>query len=326
MKILVTGGGGFLGRYICRDLKELGHEVYSFSRNHYDHLDEIDVSTIRGSLTDLDSIDRALEGIEAVFHVAAIAGVWGKKDSFYKTNYEGTKNLVDACKKKGIKYFINTSSPSVVFEKEDLCGVGETIPYPKKFLTHYAHSKALAEQYVMKACGDSFLAVSLRPHLIFGKEDPHIIPRVLQSARAGRLKVVGDGTNLVDIIYVENAAKAHVDAFLKLKEDPSISANCYFIGQEKPVNLWDFINKILVLKEEEPIVDKISFKKAFRIGAVLEILYKIAGIHSPQPPMTRFVACQLAKSHYFDHSKAIKDFNYTVKYNTDDAISLSYSS
>ncbi len=320
MNILVTGGAGFLGRYICRELKSKGHNVFSFSRNHYDHLDAIDVETKKGSLLNIPDLEYALEDIDAVIHTAAIAGVWGKKEDFYNTNYVGTQNLVDACLKHKIKYFINTSSPSVVFGQEDILGADESIAYPKKYLTHYAHTKAMAEQYVMSKCSDNFFALSLRPHLIFGKDDPHIIPRLVESARANRLKVVGDGQNLVDVIHVENAAHAHVLALEELVQNKNISGNCYFIGQDEPVNLWNFINDILVLKGQEAVVDSISFPRAYKLGAFLEFVYKMIGIYKPEPPMTRFVATQLAKNHYFSHNKAKKDFGYKCTLGTKEAL------
>lgn len=320
MRVLVTGGGGFLGFEICKALHNYGHAAINFSRNHYEKLDSIDVKTIKGSLTNMQDIEEALINIDAVIHTAAIAGVWGKKEDFYNTNYLGTKNLVDSCLKLNIKYFINTSSPSVVFGKDDILNGDESLEYPNKYLTHYAKTKAMAENYVLDNCSESFLAVSLRPHLIFGEDDPHIIPRLVESSKKGRLKIVGSGENLVDVIHVTNAAKAHVDALNSLVLNISISKNCYFIGQEAPVNLWTFINKILVAKKQEPVVDSISFKKAYYLGLVLEIIYKMLGINKPEPPMTRFIATQLGKNHYFSHTKASRDFNYSIGIQIDEAI------
>ncbi len=320
VKVLVTGGGGFLGTEICKELLKSNFEVFSFSRSHYSHLDDLGVTTRRGSLTSLSDIKIALNGIDAVIHTAAIAGVWGKKQDFYDTNYIGTKNLVDTCLSQNIKYFINTSSPSVVFGKDDILNGDESIAYPSEYLTSYAKTKSLAESYVLDNCSTDFYALSLRPHLIFGKSDPHIIPRLVESAKKGRLKIVGDGNNLVDVIHVSNAASAHVKALQKLVSDNTISKRSYFIGQETPVNLWDFINKILVLKGHEPIVERISFKKAYFIGHMLELIYSLLGINKPEPPMTRFVATQLAKNHYFSHANAVKDFEYEVKINIEDAI------
>ena len=309
MKILVTGAGGFLGLNICKVLVKK-YEVINFSRNHHSELDELGITTRKGSLRDKDSIKSALNGIDAVFHIAAIAGVWGKEEDYVQTNEVGTIELVNACKEIGIKYFIYTSSPSVVFEKDDIILGDETLPYPKTFLNHYGRTKANAEKYVLDSVANDFLAVSLRPHLIWGPNDSHILPRLVQKAKAGKLKQVGNGENLVDIIFVENAALAHVQAFENLITNPSISGNSYFIGQERPVNLWDFINQLLVSAGEELVETTVSFKTAYRVGWFLEKVFSILGITKPEPPMTRFVACQLAKSHYFSHAKAERDFGY----------------
>ncbi len=309
MNILVTGGGGFLGRAICKQLIN-DHKVFSFSRNHHKSLDELSVETIKGSLHSKEDIIKALDGIDAVFHVAAIAGVWGKYEKYYSTNTLGTQNLVDACKESGIKYLIYTSTPSVVFEKEDICGADETIGYANKYLTHYAYTKSLAEKYVIDSVDDNFFALAIRPHLIWGPGDPHIIPRLVQKSKSGRLKQVGDGENLVDIIYVDNAASAHVKAFNALVENKNLSGRKYFVGQEKPVKLWSFINQLLVSSGEELVESSISFKTAYYVGWILEKIFGVIGITQPEPPMTRFVATQLAKSHYFSHANAKADFGY----------------
>jgi 2-alkyl-3-oxoalkanoate reductase len=311
MKILVTGGGGFLGTHICRLLKEKGHEVVSFSRHHYNHLDDIAVPTIKGDLRDYQSVENALAGSHAVFHVAALAGIWGKEESYFGINTLGTQNMVNACKKHGIKYFIYTSTPSVVFEYGDIENGDESLPYPSKFLTHYAKSKALAEQYVLAATDSHFFPLAIRPHLIFGPNDPHIIPRLVDKARSGKLKQIGEGNNLVDVIYVENAALAHVQAFEKLLSDQTLAGNAYFIGQERPVNLWQFINDILSHAKVDLVEDKVSFKLAYNLGFLFEIIFKLFGIIRPEPPLTRFVATQMAKSHYFSHQKAHDHFGHT---------------
>lgn len=325
MKVIVTGGGGFLGTYICKELLTKGHEVYSFSRNSYVHLTELGVICLKGDLTNYEDVKIAFKDMEAVFHVAALAGVWGDKKKYFNINTIGTQNAVNAARENKIKTFIYTSTPSVVFDFGDIENGDESIPYPKNYLTPYAYTKHLAEKYVLENCDEDFHAVALRPHLIWGPGDPHIIPRLVEKAKSGRLKQVGDGNNLVDVIYVKNAAVAHVQAFEKLIKDTSISSRAYFIGQERPVNLWQFINQLLLHSEVELIEDKISFKTAFFIGRLLEIVFKFLGIEKPEPPMTRFVACQLAKSHYFSHKRANEDFGYKPEISIEDGLNITFS-
>lgn len=323
MRILVTGGGGFLGTYLIKELlKNPKYIVTNFSRHPYPHLEELGVPTIRGDLTIIAEVERALiQGFDAIFHVAALAGIWGKYQQYYDVNFQGTKNLLDAAQAHGVSRFVYTSTPSVVFGTHDLLGVGEETPYPKQHLTPYAETKCLAEQLVLKS-NDSknFLTCALRPHLIWGPGDPHLFPRIIQKGREGKLKIVGDGENLVDIIYVENAALAHVQAFEHLIAGSRVCGEAYFVGQERPVKLWPFINEILKSAKIDPVTDSIGLKTAFRLGWVLEKLYHLLGIQKPEPPMTRFVALNLAKSHYFSHQKAKRDFSYRPRISIEEGL------
>ena len=322
--ILVTGAGGFLGLEVVKRLIKDGHQVYGLARNIYPEVESLGVDFIACDLSLKEEVTKLnLSHIDAIIHTAAMAGVWGDKDKFHAINYNGTVHLVDKCIEEGIQTFIYTSSPSVVFGKDDILNGDESLPYPKKYYTEYAKSKAQAEAYVLNKAEDisiDFNAVSLRPHLIWGPGDPHLIPRVLSQAKKGRLKVVGDGNNLVDIIHVSNAAMAHTQALYKLLEDKSISARSYFIGQEEPVKLWDFIDNVLRHKGLDPIESSISFTTAYRVGLFLELVFKFLGILKPEPPMTRFVAMQLAKSHYFSHKNAEADFGYIPKITTEEGI------
>ncbi len=320
MKILVTGAGGFLGFEIAKKLVQEGHEVINFSRSHHTKLDQYKIKTVQGDLRKYSNIEKALIGVEAIFHVAALAGVWGKKEDFFGINYDGTKNLVDAATKLGVKKFVYTSTPSVVFGHEPLIGVDEKTKYPDHFYTFYAESKSLAEKYVLAANSSSFLTCALRPHLIWGPGDPHIVPRLVERAHAKKLKMVGDGENLVDVIHVVNAANAHVLAFKNLEVGSPVAGSAYFIGQERPVKLWTFINQILEQKKAPKISSRVSFKVAYGMGAILEGIYKTFGLYHKEPLMTRFVAMQLAHSHYFSQEKAKKDFGYQVQLTVEEGL------
>lgn len=310
MKILITGAGGFLGFEIATMLVAKNYEVINFSRSHHTALDSLNIKTRVGDLRNYSDVERALKGIEAVFHVAALAGVWGKESEYFSINYDGTKNIVNAARKAGIKKFIYTSTPSVVFGDKALCGQDESAPYPKSFLTFYAHSKRLAEEYVLKSNSPQFLTCAIRPHLIWGKGDPHILPRLSDRAKKGQLKIIGDGQNLVDVTHVKNAAHAHILAFDKINID-TISGQAYFIGQERPVNCWEFINQMLAAAGVSPVTKKISYKLAFNLGFIFEKIYSTFKIYK-DPPMTRFVALQLSHSHYYSHDKAKKELGYEV--------------
>jgi nucleoside-diphosphate-sugar epimerase len=319
MTALVTGGGGFLGGAIVRMLRERGQEVRSFSRNVYAHLYDADVEQAVGDLSDMESVELAMADCDIVYHVAARAGVWGRYDDFHSTNVIGTQNILNACREFGVRKLVYTSSPSVVYSRGDMEGVDESAPYPQRFDAHYPRTKALAEQMVLAANGPDLATVALRPHLIWGPGDPHLIPRLLERARAGKLKRIGSGANRVDVTYVDNAAHAHVLAGERLEPDSPIAGKAYFLSQGEPVNLWDFINRVLAVAGLPPVTKSISFRKALFAGAILENFYTLFRLRS-EPPMTRFVARQLATSHWFDISAARRDLGYEPIVSVDEGL------
>lgn len=313
---MVTGGGGFLGAALVRQLLESGYEVHGFSRNAYSDMISLGATWTTGDLRDSDAVRRACQGVDVVFHTAALAGVWGSWDTYHGINTQGTQNVIDACRAEGTKKLVYTSSPSVTFDGGDQEGVDEGVNYPSKFLAHYPHSKALAEQAVLAANGIELVTCALRPHLIWGPGDPHLIPRIIDRARSGRLRRVGDGSNLVDICYVDNAADAHRLAADELFGEAKCAGKAYFISQGEPVNCWDWIDEVLTLAGEEKLQKSISYRSAYAIGAVLESIYKLLR-RTNEPPMTRFVASQLATSHYFNLSAAKNDFAYEPRVSTE---------
>lgn len=311
MKVFITGGGGFLGKHIVRQLLDEGHEVTSYSRGHYPELQNWGVNTIQGSLEDKERLEEACIGHDVFFHTASKVAMWGKREDFYQTNVVGTENVISACHINNIPHLIYTSTPSVVFEFDSLQNEDESLPYPEKSYSRYAESKAIAEKKVLEANGDQLKTVSLRPHLVFGPGDQNLIPRLIASHKKGKLKIVGTGENKVDVLYVENAAQAHLLAWKALRENPEkVEGRPYFLGQG-PVKLWDFINEILELHKLPPVKKKIAFETAFKIGKVIEMGSSLIGKYNYHPPMTRFVALQLSKDHYFKHDNAKNDFGWT---------------
>ncbi len=313
-KVLVTGAGGFLGGYIVRDLIALGgYEVYSFSRSKYSKLEALGVKERQGDLANYADVEAALLGMDAVIHTASQVGMWGRYNDFYKTNVTGTENIIRACKKLKISKLVYTSTPSVAFGEESLCGVNESTPYPERYLSMYAETKAIAEKMVLLANDGLLSTTALRPHLIFGPGDLNLVPRVLEAAKKGKLKIVGDGENLVDVTYVENASLAHTMALEKLNPASPIAGKAYFLGQG-PLKLWDFTNELLKRSGEPPVTKKIPFAAAYFIGFIIEMILKLIGKFDIHPPMTRFVALQLGKSHYYDHKNLERDLGFTPKY------------
>ncbi len=310
MKALVTGGGGFLGRYIVEQLVARGDTVTSYSRGAYRDLEALGVTTRCGDLRDRQAVMAACAGCDIVFHVAALPGIWGPWSTFHEINTLGTQHVLDGCRYHGVGRCVFSSSPSVTFDGKPQRNVDESAAYPKRWLCHYPHTKALAEQLVLQANDDTLATCALRPHLIWGPRDGHLVPRLIERARKGQLRRVGDGTNRVDTIYVENAAAAHVLAGDALADAASpVRGKAYFISQDQPVNCWDWIDQLLALAGLPPVKKQISYTTARCAGAIMESYYHVFRIAS-EPRMTRFLAAQLATDHYFDISAAKRDFAY----------------
>ena len=317
--ILVTGGGGFLGKAIVELLVERGDKVRSIARNLYPDLESMGVEQIQGDISELESVQKACKGIEQVFHVAAKPGYWGRYPDYYQTNVIGTRNVIQACRDENIQVLVHTSSPSVIFNGKDLEGADESVPYPSNYPTHYQKTKALAEQEVLNAARGGLKSIILRPHGIWGPGDNHLVPRIIQSAN--KLIRIGDGRNLLDTVFITNAAEAHLLAADSLEKDPNLSGNIYFISQDDPIPVWDMIDKILDTVGLGPVKRSMSTRTAWMIGALFELVYTIFRIES-EPQLTRYRAYVLSSSHWFDISAAKRDLGYSPRVSIEEGLKM----
>jgi nucleoside-diphosphate-sugar epimerase len=314
-KALVTGGGGFVGLAIVQKLLSEGVTAVVAGRHRYPAVLRLGVESKVGDIRDGQFLASAARGCDAVFHVAAKAGIWGRRQDYFATNLTGTAKVVQACLANDIGILVYTSTPSVVFANHDLAGVDEQTPYAKHFLCSYAHSKALAEALVLKANSQNLQTVALRPHLVWGPGDANLIPRLVARGRKGLLQQVGAGQNLVDIAYIDNVADAHWLAAVNLATSATAAGKAYFISQGEPVKLWAWINGLFAELGIPPVTKQVSFGKAYVAGALLEGVYKLLGLHT-EPLMTRFLAQQLAKSHWFSMEAARRDLGYEPQVST----------
>lgn len=319
MKALVTGGGGFLGGVIVRMLCERGDQVRSFSRGEHPALADMVVEQFQGDLADREAVLRAASGCDVVFHVAAKAGIWGSYHDFYRANVTGTENVLAACRANGIGKLVYTSSPSVVFDGCDVEGGDESLAYPARYEAHYPRTKALAEQMVLAAASPLLATVALRPHLIWGPGDNHLVPRILAKGRAGKLRRIGTRPCLVDTVYVDNAARAHLLAADRLSPDSTISGKTYFISNGQPLPLWEIVNRILAAADIPPVTSNIPPKLAYAVGCLCEGLWGLLRL-AGEPPMTRFVAHELASAHWFSIEAARRDFGYQPEISIDEGL------
>jgi nucleoside-diphosphate-sugar epimerase len=315
VKALVTGGGGFLGGAVVDALLARGDEVTSLARGDYPALRERGVTTVRGDLTDLGTARTAVAGCDVVLHVAARAGIRGSAAQFRHSNVEGTRVLLAACREAGIGRLVFTSTPSVVHTGGDIDGGDESLPYATHFDSAYPETKAEAERLVLAANGPDLATVALRPHLVWGPGDTQLVPRILDRARSGRLRFVGDGTAIIDTTYVDDAARAHLDAADRLAPGADCAGRPYFITSGDPRPVHELVNGIVVAGGLEPVHGTVPLPVAVAAGAAVEtvwrVLERVPGLGDVgDPPMTRFLARQLATAHWFDISAARRDLGY----------------
>lgn len=321
MFALVTGGGGgFLGRHIVDQLLARGDRVRVLSRSASPELTAMGVDCIAGDIRDAAIVDQACQGVDTVFHTAAKPGIWGAWETYHSINTVGTELVIAACRTHGVGRLVFTSSPSVVYDGAEHRLADESLPYPATFLCAYPQTKALAEQAVLRAhAPGGLLTIALRPHLIWGPRDNHLIPRLIQRAKAGQLRQVGDGTNEISMAYVENVAAAHLQACDALTGTAACGGRAYFINEPEPVRLWEWVNRLLALAGLPPVRKRIPASVARAIGAGMELAYRALRIES-EPRMTRFLAAQLSQSHSYSIAAAQRDFGYVPLINVDEGL------
>jgi len=322
MKILVTGGLGFVGHALVQKLLSQNHEVHALGRT----LDPPSTKLVHGLHYHNHDLAKGplqsawFEGTDTVFHLAAKAAVGGSYESYRQANLTGTENLLSASSEIGVTKFIYTSTPSVAFSTEPIRGGNESLPYSKENFSPYASTKALAEKAVLSYNNTQGMrTIALRPHLIWGEGDPHLLPRVISRHRAGKLKIVGDGKNLVDLTHLDNVVHAHLCAFQAMTVDSLLGGKAYFIGQNEPVALWQWLNEIFDQLNLPSLKKSVSYRTAFLLGQVIEKFWSIFHLTS-DPPMTRFVAAQLAHDHWFSSLAAEKDLGYKPLINMEEAM------
>ncbi len=309
MNVLVTGGGGYLGGAVVRALLQRGLQISCLQRGNYPELQRSGVILHTGDLADRQTVIDASRDCDVIMHIAGLTGVWGKYEDYYRTNVIGTENIINACITNGIRRLIYTSSPSVVFDGTDEENLDESAPYPQTWLNHYQRTKAMAEQRVLAANNDWLSTVALRPHLIWGPGDPHLIGRILSRARTGRLRLARSSRRLVDTTYIDNAVDAHLAALDMLNVGASCAGKAYFISNGEPLPMSAIINRILQAAGMPAINKTLPDGLLYIIGQLSEAVYGLLKIRK-EPLMTRFIARQLSCAHWYNISAARRDLGY----------------
>ena len=321
MRVLVTGGGGFLGRAIVERLLKRGYQVRVFGRSPHPDLAARGVEVMRGDLTDPCAAVAACVGCQAVVHTAAlIPGLPEPAHRYRAVNVAGTQAIIAGCRTHGVPRLVFTSSPSVVFGGRDLRGVDESVRYPERYDSPYARTKALAEREVLAANDGTLATTALRPHLVWGPGDVHLVPALIERARAGRLVRIGRGPFRVDVTYVDCAAEAHLLALDALGAPGSPAAGrAYFISQGEPVDLWQFVGRLLELAGAPAVRRQIPRWLALAAASLIEGGYRLFSDNAT-PPLTRFLVREISSSHWFDIGAARRDLGYRPPVSIDEGL------
>lgn len=290
----MTGGRGLLGNSVITTAVVRGWQVHALQRHPSGVADGESVVDVIGSVTDPASIDRAIEGCDAVVHLAARVGIEGRWREFEDVNVTGTLAVLDAASRAGVESFVHVSSPSVAHAGRALEGAGAAPADPASARGHYSRSKAMAEQLVL-ANGD-IPVVALRPHLVWGPGDEQLVGRIVSRARSGRLFVVDGGRALIDTTFIDNAADAIVHAVHRTA-NPQVRGKAFVISNGEPRPVREIVESIVRAAGVDSPIRSVPFSPAFAAGAVGEW---VGAITRREPLVTRFLVEQLATAHWFD--------------------------
>lgn len=295
MKVLVTGASSLIGRYVVDRLVGRGDTVTTFQRSP----SGLDIRELLGSITDGDAVDRACAGHDALIHLAAKVGVTGGWSEFESVNVQGTRVLVDAARRAGVRGVVHVSSPSVAHAGHALVGAGAARADPSHTRGHYATSKAIAELAALDASTSDMAVVAVRPHLVWGPGDTQLVGRIVERARQGRLALVGSGTALIDTTYVANAADALVAALDRVER---LAGQPLVVSNGEPRTVHEILSRIVAAAGVSWSPRRVPTRLAIAGGALLEWGWELAD-RTDDPPMTRFLAEQLATAHWFDQQR-----------------------
>jgi len=327
----VIGGGGFVGSALATALSSAGHEVVCISRKAYPKLVESGIKCIQLDIGEgVDVLAGSLKGCEGVFHTAAKVDMWGRYESFFKTNVVGTRHVIEACRRAGVRNLVFTSSPSVVHDGSNLEGIDESYPYPKRYDAFYPMTKAQAEREILAANDiESLRTVSLRPHLIWGPDDTHLVPTIVDRARAGTLRRIGTGKNLVDLTFIDDCVSAHLAAMKTLEQNPERAAGkAYFISQGEPTPMWDWIDDVLKANGLPRVRRSLPTPLAMGLAHIMEAISRCMLLFGVEikPLLTRFLVSEMSTSHYFSIANARRDLGFKPGYTIAQALARTFYS
>ncbi|MCB0118306.1 MAG: NAD-dependent epimerase/dehydratase family protein [Anaerolineales bacterium] len=317
MKTLITGATGFLGGALARRLQGMGWDVTALGRNptKLDELEDEGNRPLQLDIKQKDELIAAFKEQEIIFHCAAFPSPWGSFEKFYQANVIGTRNVVQACLENNVKRLVYVSTPSLYFDYGSRTNVKENDPLPEP-ISNYAHTKLLAEEEIDKGFADGLAVISIRPRALFGEGDTVIFPRLIPRLRSGRLPILGDGENIIDLTYIQNV----VDALLLCAESPADTlGKKYNISNGEPVKIWKLVERICDELGYSHPKRKISYKAAHAAASALEFFYSLIPF-GPEPPLTRLSVSMMANSTTLDISAARSELGYQPNVSVEEGV------
>ena len=298
MKVLVTGASGMLGGATARVLAERGDDVTVLQRRPAG----LGLREVLADVADPEAVLRAVDGHDAVVHLAAKVNITGAWADYQRINIDGTRAVVEACRSTGVTRLVDVSSPSVAHAGRSLVGAGAGPADPDAARGPYARSKAAAELLALAADGPSLAVVAIRPHLVWGPGDTQLVARIVRRARQGRLPLMGAGAVLVDTTYVDNAVDALVAALDHCHPD-GVHGEALVVSNGEPRPIAEVLGAWAEAGGAPRPSRHLPVPLALAAGAVAEGLWALRSGDDADPPLNRFLVEQLSTAHWFDQRR-----------------------
>lgn len=318
-RILVTGASGLLGRTVAGALVDRsaslqrGDRIYTFQRGP----SLVNGAEDRpGSLTDPVAVQRAVDGVDAIIHLAAKVSFAGAPEEFDAVNIGGTRLLLEEAQAAGVSDVVFVSSPSVAHHGSAIMGEGTAPAVPSLARGNYARTKAEAELLALAADRPGFRVTAIRPHIVWGPGDTQLVERVMSRARAGRLPLLDAGAALIDSTYIDNAADAIVAALARMDH---AHGEAFVVTNGEPRPVGELLAGICAAGGVALPQRRVPGWLARAAGAVVERLWGVRP-GADEPPMTRFLAEQLSTAHWFDQRRTRAALDWEPKVSVDEGL------
>ncbi|KAJ0742152.1 putative 3-beta-hydroxysteroid-4-alpha-carboxylate 3-dehydrogenase (decarboxylating) [Helianthus annuus] len=339
---VVTGGLGFVGSALCLELVRRGARlVRAFDLRSTSPWSDLlltnGVHCLKGDITNRKDVDKALRGVDCVFHLASF-GMSGKEMLQYgrvdDVNINGTCHVLEVCHEQGVKRLVYASTANVVFAGNEIVNGNEKLPYVPldNHVDPYSRTKLIAEQLVLKTNGrpsknkngECLYTCAIRPAAIYGPGEERHLPRIISLAKLGLLPFkIGEPGVKSDWVYIDNLVLALILASMGLLDDipgrgkqPIAAGQPYFISDGSPVNTFEFLRPLLKSLEYDIPKATLPVGKALLVGKAFSVIYTLMypWLNTrwlPQPLLLPAEVYKVGVTHYFNYLKAKQELGYT---------------